>query len=164
MFDLDYSGPDRATIRLSDVQKITGAELVYNMVEFGTSPSVLFPNSVPQCHGRRTSKRRIVKMSFYQHSVCLNSCISCNIWSVLRCPILKILFFLSLMLSNCSFTMLLCELPWLKKIMLLIVMVAMVTRTVSLCLNLSNFVCMISSEILMIETWDKFFLVTQDNV
>ena len=29
---------------------------------------------------------------------------------------------------------------------------------------LSNFVCMISSEILMIETWDKFFLVTQDNV
>ena len=48
--------------------------------------------------------------------------------------------------------------------MLQIVMVAVVTRTVSLMLELSNFVSMISSEILMIETWDKFFLVTQENV
>ena len=48
--------------------------------------------------------------------------------------------------------------------MLLIVMVAVVTRTVSLMLEFKQFVCMISSEILMIETWDKFFLVTQDNV
>ena len=76
----------------------------------------------------------------------------------------KNIIFLSLMLSDCSFTMLLCELfRDLKKNMLLIVMVAVVTRTLRT-RNLSNFVCMISSEILMIETWDKFFLVTQDNV
>ena len=48
--------------------------------------------------------------------------------------------------------------------MLLIVMVAVVTRTVSLTLEFKQIVCMISSEILMIETWDNFFLVTQDNV
>ena len=54
--------------------------------------------------------------------------------------------------------------------MLLIVMVAMVTilllnmLLIVMVTMVTNFVCMISSEILMIETWDKFFLVTQDNV
>ena len=48
--------------------------------------------------------------------------------------------------------------------MLLIVMVAVVTRTVSLMLEFKQFCMHDSSEILMIETWDKVFLVTQDNV
>ena len=54
----------------------------------------------------------------------------------------KNIIFLSLMLSDCSFTMLLCELfRDLKKNMLLIVMVAVVTRTVSLMLEFKQF-CM----------------------
>ena len=60
---------------------------------------------------------------------------------VLRWSNTKNIIFLSLMLSDCSFTMLLCELPWLKKNMLLIVMVAVVTRTVSRMLEFQHF-CM----------------------
>ena len=81
----------------------------------------------------------------------------------------KNIIFLSLMLSDYSFTMLLCELPWLKIAYvsfpdLLIVMVAVVTRTVSPMLEFQQF-CMHDFEwVLMIETWDKFFLVTQDNI
>ena len=59
--------------------------------------------------------------------------------TALRWSNTKNTIFLSLMLSDCSFTMLLCELPWLKKNMLLIVMVAVVTRTVSLMLEFKQF-------------------------